>query len=299
MSNIKSMADIDLCIIEEAEDVAESSWVDLEPTIRAPKSELWVIWNPKKDGSPVDNRLVKNKPPRSMIVTLDHNDNPWFTPELEEQRAHARLTMDPGKYAHVWEGQYLALNEATVFKNWKIQEFEAPAGTSFRLGADWGFSVDPSVLVRCYIEGKSLYVDYEAYMVGCEIVGLPTLFASVPDAHKWIITADSARPETISHLRKHGYPKIVPALKGAKSLEEGVEFLQSFEIVVHPRCVNVIREMTNYSFKVHKDTQEVLSILEDKDNHTIDAIRYACEAARRATKPKPQQRSAPPRSDWG
>jgi phage terminase large subunit len=300
MSNIKSMADIDLCIVEEAEDVGEASWVDLEPTIRSQKSEIWVIWNPKKDGSPVDNRFVKNTPPRCMVVTLDHHDNPWFTSVLEEQRQHARSTLDPGKYAHIWEGKYLALNEASVFRNWKVEDFTAPTGTIFRFGADWGFSVDPSVLVRCYIDGKRLYIDYEAYMVGCEIDALPVLFSSVPDAHKWIITADSARPETISYLQKHGYPKIVPALKGAKSLEEGVEFLQSFEIVVHPRCKNAIQELTDYSFKVDKDTLKVLPMLDDKDNHVIDAIRYACEAARRAKKPSAQKpRPVVQRPAWG
>ena len=114
----------------------------------------------------------------------------------------------------------------------------------FRLGADWGFSVDPSVLVRCHIDGRRLYVDYEAYMVGCEIDQLPDLFHGVPDAERWFITADSARPETISYMQKHGFPKINAAIKGAKSLEEGVEFLKTFDIIVHPRCQHLIDELT-------------------------------------------------------
>src|SRR5690625_459581 len=58
ISSIKSMAAVDLCIVEEAEEVPERSWIDLIPTIRAPKSEIWVVWNPREDGSPVDRRFV-------------------------------------------------------------------------------------------------------------------------------------------------------------------------------------------------------------------------------------------------
>jgi phage terminase large subunit len=86
-------------------------------------------------------------------------------------------------------------------------------------------------------------------------------------------------------MQKNGFPKIRAAIKGAKSLEEGVEFLKSFDIVVHPRCKHVIDELTLYSYKVDPlDDTKVLPMLADKDNHLIDAIRYACEGARRAAK---------------
>ena len=82
-------------------------------------------------------------------------------------------------------------------------------------------------------------------------------------------------------MQKHGFPKISAAIKGARSVEEGVAFLQSFDIVVHPRCQNVIDELTLYSYKTDPLTGKVLPILEDKKNHTIDAIRYACEGVRK------------------
>ena len=282
IGSIKSMAQIDIAIVEEAEDVAEHSWVALEPTIRAPKSEIWTIWNPKVDGSPVDMRFVKNAPPRSMVVEMNWRDNPWFTQEMQELRERDQLMMDPGKYANIWEGKYLQNSEARVFRNWRVEEFEAPASAIHRLGADWGFSIDPTVLVRCHIVGRRLYVDYEAYMVGCEITQTPELFMSVPESEKWPMTADSARPETISHMRRNGFPKIMAAVKGARSLEEGVEWLNSFEIIVHPRCVHTIDELTSYSYKTDQITGQVLPVLADKDNHVIDALRYACEGVRRA-----------------
>jgi phage terminase large subunit len=165
-----------------------------------------------------------------------------------------------------------------------VDEFEAPAGTIFRLGADWGFSVDPTVLVRCYIEGRNLYVDHEAYAIGCEIDFLPDLFARVPESGKWPIIADSQRPDTIDYMQRHGYPKITNAIKGPNSLEEGVEFLKSFDIIVHPRCQHVIDELSLYSYKTDLLTGAVLPVLDDLNNHTIDALRYACEGLRRAVK---------------
>jgi phage terminase large subunit len=77
----------------------------------------------------------------------------------------------------------------------------------------------------------------------------------------------------------------MPAVKGPKSVEEGIEFLKNYDIIVHPRCVHTIDELTHYSYVVDPLTGTVTSKLEDKKNHVIDALRYACETERR-TKPK-------------
>ena len=75
-------------------------------------------------------------------------------------------------------------------------------------------------------------------------------------------------------------------------MEEGVEFLKSFDIIVHPRCKHLIDELTLYSYKTDPlDESKVLPILADKDNHLIDALRYACEGARRARKPTNKERA--------
>jgi phage terminase large subunit len=83
-------------------------------------------------------------------------------------------------------------------------------------------------------------------------------------------------------MQRHGFPKILPAIKGARSLEEGVEFLKTFDIVVHPRCMHTIDELTAYSYDTDPLTGLILPKLKDKDNHVIDALRYACEGARRS-----------------
>lgn len=283
--SIKSLEGFDRAWFEEAQNASDHSLTLLRPTIRKPGSELWFSWNPNKNTDPIDALLRgPHLPPNAIVVKANYTDNPWLPDVLREEMEYDKRR-DPDKYAHVWLGEYVRNSEARVFRNWQVEEFERPAGTIHRLGADWGFAVDPSVLIRCDIEGNRLYIDYEAYSVGCEIVNLPELFMSVPEAEKWPITADSSRPETISHMQKNGFPRIRPAIKGSGSIEDGIEWLKSFDIVVHPRCVHTIDELALYSYKTDPLTGLVLPILSDKDNHVIDAVRYACEGARRA-KPK-------------
>lgn len=280
--SIKSLEGFDRAWIEEAQSVSHRSLELIRPTIRKPNSELWFSWNPYLNTDPIDVLLRgENPPPDSTIVQVNYMDNPWLPDVLRAEMEYDR-GRDLDKYEHVWLGGYVKNTEARVFKNWRVEEFETPKDAIHRLGADWGFSVDPTCAVRCHIVGRKLYVDYEAYRVGCDITDTPELFMTIPEAEKWAMTADSARPETISHLRKNGFPRILPAVKGARSLEEGVEWLKSFEIIVHPRCRHTIEELTRYSYKTDPLTGSVLPVLQDKDNHVIDALRYANEGARRA-----------------
>ncbi len=284
--SIKSLEGYDCAWVEEAQSLSQRSLDLLRPTIRKPDSEIWFTWNPRQATDPVDGLLRGENPPKNaVILRVNYVDNPWFPEVLREEMEYDKRR-DPDKYAHIWKGEYLRNSEARVFRNWRIEEFEAPADAIHRMGADFGFSVDPTTLVRCHIIGRTLYIDYEAYQVGCEIMDTPELFMTIPGSERWPITADSARPETISHLRKHGFPKIMPAVKGPRSVEEGVEWIKSFDIVVHPRCVHTIDELTMYSFKTDPLTGKIMPVLEDKKNHLIDALRYACEGARRAANVK-------------
>lgn len=285
--SIKSLEGFDGAWFEEAQSMSQRSLELLRPTIRKDGSELWFTWNPSLETDPIDAFLRSDTPyPGSIVIEVNYPDNPWFPDVLKQEMEYDRAR-DPDKYAHVWLGKYVQNSEARVFKNWRIEEFDIHPEAIIRQGADWGFASDPSVLVQSYIIGRTMYVPYEAYMVGCEINNLPELFMTVPDAEKWFITADSARPETISYMQKHGFPKIGPAVKGPKSLEEGVEWLKSFDIVVHPRCKHTIDELTLYSYKADPLTGKILPVLQDKDNHVIDALRYANEGARRAKKSEP------------
>jgi phage terminase large subunit len=283
--SIKSLEGFDGAWVEEAQSLSQRSLDLLRPTIRKDGSEMWFSWNPRHETDPIDKLLRgEHVPPGSVVVEANYSDNPWL-PDVLRQEMEYDLRRDPDKFAHVWKGGYVRASEARVFRNWRTEEFDVPADAIIRQGADWGFAVDPAVLVQCYTVGRTLYVPHEAWMIGCQIDNLPDLFATVPGADKWWITADSARPETIAYMQRHGFPRLGPAAKGARSVEEGVEFLQSYDVVVHSRCKHTIDELTLYSYETDPLTGQVLPKLKDKDNHVIDALRYACEGVRRAVKP--------------
>jgi phage terminase large subunit len=82
-------------------------------------------------------------------------------------------------------------------------------------------------------------------------------------------------------MRKRGF-SIVPASKGSGSIQDGIEFLRSYDIVAHERCRHLIDELIHYSWAVDRLTNQIQPRLEDKNNHVIDALRYALEGARKA-----------------
>ena len=278
--SIKSLEGFGLAYCEEAQSLSQRSLDLLRPTIREADSSLMFAWNPNQPTDPVD-RLLRSEsiPPNSVVIGVNYEDNPWFPGVLRSEMEWDKRR-DPEKFQHVWKGAYLQGSEARVFKNWTIEDFESPADAVYYLGADWGFSVDPSVLVRCRVDGRTLYIDHEAYKIGVEIDHLPALFDSVPGARDWPVVADSARPETISYLQKHGYPRMAAAQKGPNSVKEGVTFLQNYDIRVHPRCVHTIDELSCYRFKIDKLTGMVTPHLSSDKNHVIDSLRYAVEKLR-------------------
>lgn len=299
--SIKSLEGFDIAYVEEAARFSRRSLDLLRPTFReTPRgpSELWFGWNPENKTDPVDElfRGAGGPPPDSLYCHVTFRDNPWFPDVLREEMLYDKRR-DPDKFDHVWNGGYLQRSEARVFKNWCVEEFEAPDDARFYFGGDWGFSSDPTVLLRCFIQGNRLFIDFEAYRIKCPIVNIPALFAGTDTADpprwpnpmgdegiagstEWDIVADSARPETIDHLVSRGF-RVRGARKGRDSVKEGVEFIQGYDVVIHPRCVHTIDEFTHYSFKIEKATDIVLPVLKDEKNHCIDSLRYALEDARR------------------
>ena len=278
------MEGIDIAWVEEAATVSRRSLEILVPTIRKPGSELWFTWNPRHATDPVD-AMFRDGPPRpdAIVARVSYADNPWFPAVLEAERLWDRAR-DAEKYAHVWEGAYQLHAETRVFRRWRIDSLDVPDGVRPYYGADWGFAADPTVLVRCFLLDRAIYIDREAYRVGCPISETGALFRTIEGTHgarAWPITADSARPELIDHLRREGF-RLRPAKKGKSSVEEGVAFLQSHEIVVHPDCRHAIDELSLYAYRTDPLTGDILPILEDRHNHVIDALRYALEAVRRS-----------------
>lgn len=286
ISSIKSMAQIDLCIVEEAADVPQHAWQALLPTIRAPKSEVWAVYNPKRPTDPVDEMFRQDAPPRSFVVELNYSDNPWFPSELDEQRKHAREVMNPADYSWIWEGAYLENSVAQVLSGkYRVSEFTPqPHWDGPYFGIDWGFSQDPTAGVKLWVGEGNLWVEYEGGQVGLENDDIAQfMIARLPDIEKHVIRSDSARPETISHVKSKGrnnaranLPRIEGVEKWKGSVEDGISHLRSYkEIVIHSRCKQFLCEAQTYSYKVDKLTGDVLTDIVDANNHYMDAARYA------------------------
>ena len=302
-TSIKSMEGFNRAWVDEAQAISVRSFDILTPTLRAPGAELRFSWNPETPKDAVD-KFFRNDDgtPRVddsniIAVRANYSDNPWFDEgDLRADMARDRLR-DPDKYAHIWLGEYGRKSEARVFRNWRVGRLDIPERARPYFGADWGFSVDPTALVRVWVWDRTLYIDKELVKVGLEIDRTPAAFdtlndARVPNLRQWPIIADSARPETIAYMRGHGFPKMEPARKGPGSREDGVEFLKSYDIVISPDCPKAIDEFTLFAYEIDKKTDEVLPILEDGNDHLIDATRYAVEKIRRT----PVMTWAPPLS---
>lgn len=276
--SLKSLEGFGRAWVEEAQSLSQRSIDLLLPTIRAEGSEIWFSWNPDQPDDPVDKLLVASPPPDAVVVHVNYTDNPWCPSTLRDEAERMRL-LDPDAYDHIWLGGYNVKSEARVFQGkYRIAEFE-PLDTwdGPYHGADFGFAQDPTTLVRVWIADRRLYVEREAYRIGLELDQTATHWQEhVPGFYDYVVRADSARPESISYLRRHGVPKIEGVEKWKGSVEDGIAFLRSFdEVVVHPRCAHTAEEMRLYSYKVDRRTGDVLPVIEDRHNHIIDAIRYA------------------------
>lgn len=282
VQTIKSLAQIDLTIVEEAEDIPENSWLALEATVfRQSQSEMWVIWNPREDGSPVDQRFIKVPPDDGLIAELNWEDNPFFPETLETLRRRERERLDPATYTHVWEGAYLQNSDAQVLAGkWRVAEFEPGEDWDGPYhGLDFGFANDPTAANRCWIHNDSLYVEMEASKVGLELDDTARYLTDrIPGIDSYVVRADSARPESISYLKRTGLPRVSGVKKWQGSVEDGIQHLRSYkEIVIHPRCQETIREARLYSYKIDRHTGDIKPDAEDANNHHIDALRYALE----------------------
>jgi len=224
---IKSLDDVDICWVEEANTLSQVSLNFLLPTIRNEGSEIWFTYNRSEEKEPVHDMVTEREGEDALVINVNYYDNPFFPDvlKLEMERDKKR---DNAKYEHIWLGNPWTNSEAQVFNGkWQILDFETPKDVPKHMGADFGFSVDPSTLVSFFInhDRRQLYIDYEAYKVGVELDDLPAFYDTVPESRKWMIVADSARPDTISYLKRKGF-RIKGSKKGKDSIIDGVEFIK-------------------------------------------------------------------------
>jgi len=226
-------------------------------------------------------------------VEMNYSDNPWFPEVLEIERRQDQANQDSETYSWIWEGDYLELSEAQIFRNkYESKDFEPDPNTwdGPYQGLDFGFANDPSAATRSWIHDDCLWIEYDAGAVGLELDDTVEFLSKlIPDIELYPIYADNARPESISHLKRKGLSRIRPCEKGKGSVEDGIAFIKSFKrVYIHTRCKETLNEFKNYSYKKDRLTDEVLPIIVDAFNHYIDSLRYGLERiskGRRRTKP--------------
>jgi len=282
LDSIKSKARIIGNWTDEAENVSDAAWRKLIPTIREEGehwlAENWISYNPESPDSATHKRFIENQAHDCVVTEINYENNMWFPEILDRQRLEDQKYR-PETYEHVWNGAFLTMTDAQVFGGkFAVEEFEVgPNWNGPYHGMDFGFAQDPTTAGEQWVHEDTLYIRREAAKVGLELDDTAAFISKcIPGIEKHTIRADSARPESISYLRRHGLPRIEGVKKWAGSVEDGVEFIKSFKrVVIHPDCPQTAREFRLYSYKVDRLSGDILPVIVDANNHHIDQLRYA------------------------
>jgi phage terminase large subunit len=274
--SIKSLEGFDRAWVEEAQSLSARSLELLVPTIRQDGSEIWFSWNPDQATDSVEKLFDNN--PDAVLVHTNYTDNPWC-PDVMSKQAEWQRRVDYEKFVHIWLGGYNTKSEAQIFAGkWRVDEFEpCESWDGPYQGLDFGFAADPTAFVRCWVNDNTLYIDQDCGRAGLELDDTAKYIKGhEPEAGRYAIRADSARPESISYLRRHGLPRIVGVKKWPGSVEDGVEHIKAYDdIVIHAQCRDMQEEARLYSYKTDKRSGDILPKIEDTNNHRWDAVRYA------------------------
>lgn len=216
-----------------------------------------------------------------LIVKTTHEDNEFLTVEDHERLRNER---DEYYYNVYTLGNWGVLGDV-IFKNWRVADLYEPITVggktiplcenfdNIRNGLDFGFASDPSAFVRLHLDkkNKKIYIFKEFYERGFTNNMLANELK--PHIKYERIICDSAEPKSIQELVTYGV-NAIGAMKGADSVVFGIQWLQGYEIIVDTHCQNLKNELTLYQWKKDKDGNTVKQPM-DKNNHLIDAIRYA------------------------
>lgn len=277
--SIKSLEGFDGAWVEEAQSLSARSLELLDPTIRKDGSQIWYSWNSDQPGDAVEKLFASlTLEDGAVCVHVNYTQNPWCPKQVKLQAARMKKK-DYEKYVHIWLGGYNTRSEAQIFGGyWRVDEFEPDPQTwdGPYQGLDFGFSEDPTCGVRCWIFDNRLYIEYDNGKTSLDLDHTAGYFEKrIPGFNKQETHADSARPESISFLKRHGMAKLRGVKKWNGSVQDGIEFLKTFdEIIIHMRCKYMQEEARLYSFKTNK-AGEVTDVVLDSDNHRWDAVRYA------------------------
>ena len=271
-----SIVTMEAIFVEEAYEVPKDIIDQINLRLRGGKNQqILLAWNPISKNSYL-YELWENPPENSVSIHSTYKDNPFldeqYIKSLEELRDR-----NPSKARIYCDGEWGVDTDGLVFANWKIMgfdELELAGYCEHRAGMDFGYQ-DPSAIVDTEYDAanKRIYIVNEFYKRGQT---LDQLVEAIEQMHltKTKIQCDSAEPRTIDFFRKH-YINAVPCIKGQNSVNARIMFLQNSEIIVHPRCENVIMELSNFSYIKDKKTGRFTDDTTHEYSHSLDALGYA------------------------
>ena len=273
--------------IEEAYEImSEEDFDMLDESIRGECPDgLWkqitLTFNPWNERHWIKSRFFDVKDPEILAITTNYQCNEWLD-EADLQVFERMKVNNPRRYKVAGLGGW-GIVEGVVYDNWTEEPFtieqirkEHPSLKTCT-GLDFGYTNDPSAYIVCYLDlqSKDLFVYDEIYQTGLSNQRIAGLIKK-SGYGKEKITADSAEPKSIDELHNVHHLRIKGAKKGKDSIKNGIQWIQDLKIHVHPRCVNFVTEISNYTWNTDKFGKR-LNIPIDDFNHLMDAMRYALE----------------------
>jgi phage terminase large subunit len=275
VERLKSIANIDDIVIEEATELSKDDFLSLNLRLRsmAENQQIHILFNPISKSNWVYSYFFEQKLDDCVVLKTTFRDNK-FLPQSYIDSLLSYKETNPLYYRIYAEGEFGSLDKS-VFTNYKIEPV-VNTGDLY-VGCDFGFSNDPTAIVGCYIDGTNLYVVDEIYKKGMFMEDIAREIKA-KGWDKYNIFCDSAEPRSIADLKKNFNLKIHATKKGKDSILHGIAWLQNMTIIIDPKCENLIQEIQDLSFMKDKDGVYINKII-GKD-HAIDSLRYATEVIR-------------------
>ncbi len=253
----------DFLFINEANNVPWMLYQQLQMRTRI---MTFIDYNPTSSFWCDQNILNK---PNAAYIHSTYKDNP-FVSQNTIDLLNSMESIDPNFY-RIYALGLIGSLEGLVFQNFSIENFELNDKRIY--GMDFGYSNDPTTLVSCYVKDRTLYVDELLYQQGLTNQDISNHFIQLGlKKHSDIIYCDSAEPKSIEELYRLGW-NAKPSIKGPDSVINGINSLKSFNIIVTPRSLNLIKELRNYQWQKDKDGKLINRPV--GLDHCIDALRYA------------------------
>ena len=273
-------------VFEEAYEITKESDFDMiDESIRGELpagyfKRIFVLLNPWSEKTWIKRRFFD--PPNDdnkLAITTTYKCNEWLTPD--DLRIFDDMKIrNPRRYAVAGEGCW-GITDGLVYENWKEEKFDidkirSKPGMVSAFGLDFGYTNDPSTLFCGLLDQKEkrLFVFDEMYEKGMSNRRIAETVREMGYS-KERITADSAEPKSIDELKGLGL-RVKAAEKGKDSIKNGIQWIQDLEIIIHPKCVNFVTEISNYVWAQDKFGTK-LNVPIDDFNHLMDAMRYALE----------------------